>query len=152
MGNIKSLQQKLNRIEKGLEKVRGCSPLTHGWQTQRYAKASRKWDKLSEEKEKVLMEIENEHLRCFDGNWIKVDNCHSLPNYYEHVLVELSNGEKHQAWLSTDGENYIWTKLDDNRILHGVQFFMKYNVLDKNDPIDDKPDRIDSLLWCKNKK
>lgn len=149
---LQKLKIRLEKIEKELEKVRGCSPLTHGWQTQRYAKASRKWDKLSEEKEKVTMEIENEHLRYFDGNWVKVNNCHCLPNYYECVLVELSNGEKHEAWLSSDGESYLWTKFGTNKILEGVQFFMRYKLLDKNDQIDDKSDRIDSLLWCKNKK
>jgi predicted secreted hydrolase len=58
MDNINSLQQRLNKIEKELEKVRGCSPLTHGWQTQRYAKASRKWDMLSLRKMDILNRIE----------------------------------------------------------------------------------------------
>ena len=59
MDNINSLQQRLNKIEKQLEKVRGCSPLTHGWQTQRYAKASRKWDVLALQKQQVLKQIED---------------------------------------------------------------------------------------------
>lgn len=58
MDNIKLLQKKLLRIEKELEKVRGCCPLTHGWQTQKYAKAARKWDILAQEKMKVLQMIE----------------------------------------------------------------------------------------------
>jgi len=62
MDNIKKLQLRLNKIEKQLEKVRGCSPLTHGWQTQRYAKASRSWDILAQEKMKLIQLIENEKL------------------------------------------------------------------------------------------
>jgi hypothetical protein len=58
MDNIKLLQRRLNRIEKQLEKVRGCSPLTHGWQTQKYAKASRKWDLLAKERMWLMLEIE----------------------------------------------------------------------------------------------
>lgn len=52
------LKKRLNEIEKQLEKVRGCSPLTHGWQTQRFAKASRSWDILAQEKMKILEQIE----------------------------------------------------------------------------------------------
>ena len=62
MDNIKKLQLRLNKIEKQLEKVRGCSPLTHGWQTQRYAKASRSWDILAQEKMKLIQLIEEEKL------------------------------------------------------------------------------------------
>jgi len=54
------LKARLARIEKELEKVRGCSPLTHGWQTMKYAKASRKWDVLAQEKREILAQIENE--------------------------------------------------------------------------------------------
>lgn len=63
MDNIKKLQSRLNKIEKQLEKVRGCSPLTHGWQTQRYAKASRRWDVLAQEKMKLIQLIEEENGR-----------------------------------------------------------------------------------------
>lgn len=62
MDNIKKLQSRLNNIEKQLEKVRGCSPLTHGWQTQRYAKASRSWDILAQEKMKLIQLIEDENI------------------------------------------------------------------------------------------
>ncbi len=63
MTRLNLLQQRLNKIEKQLEMVRGCSPLTHGWQTQRYAKASRKWDILAERKREILNQIENETNR-----------------------------------------------------------------------------------------
>ena len=53
-----SLVSELNKIEKELEKVRGCSPLTHGWQTQRYAKASRKWDMLAIRKREILAQLD----------------------------------------------------------------------------------------------
>lgn len=45
--NIITLLKRLNKIEKELEKVRGASPLSDGWQTQKYAKKSRKWDELA---------------------------------------------------------------------------------------------------------
>jgi predicted secreted hydrolase len=51
------LKRGLDRIEKQLEKVRGCSPLTHGWQTQKCAKASRKWDMLSQEKFNLIKQL-----------------------------------------------------------------------------------------------
>ena len=46
----KQLLKRLSKIELELEKVRGCSPLTDGWQTQRFAKKDRKWDMLAYEK------------------------------------------------------------------------------------------------------
>jgi hypothetical protein len=54
METTQELSKQLNRIEKQLEKVRGVSPLTHGWQTSRYAKAARKWDELAKEKDRLL--------------------------------------------------------------------------------------------------
>jgi len=57
MDNIKLLLKKLNRIEKQLEKVRGVSPLSDGWQTQRLAKKQRKWDELGKEKLQVLIQL-----------------------------------------------------------------------------------------------
>lgn len=57
--DLKSLKAKLQKVEKELDKVRGCSPLTDGWQTQRYAKKSRKWDILAQERMKLINEIED---------------------------------------------------------------------------------------------
>lgn len=57
MDNIKLLLKKLNRIEKQLEKVRGASPLSDGWQTQRLAKKQRKWDELGKEKLEILTQL-----------------------------------------------------------------------------------------------
>lgn len=54
-----TLRKRLAKIENELEKVRGCSPLTHGWQTQRLAKAQRKWDELAKQKQFILQEIYN---------------------------------------------------------------------------------------------
>ena len=68
---LEILKNRLEKVEKQLEKVRGCSPLTHGWQTQKYAKASRKWDILAQEKMKLIQLIE-EHEKdkvvriCYD--------------------------------------------------------------------------------------
>lgn len=55
--NIMTLLKRLNKIEKELEKVRGASPLSDGWQTQRLAKKQRKWDELAKEKMQVLMQL-----------------------------------------------------------------------------------------------
>lgn len=60
MSILKSLKTELEKVEKELEKVRGCSPITHGWQTQKYAKASRKWDELAKKRCDLINKIENE--------------------------------------------------------------------------------------------
>lgn len=56
---LQKLRTKLQKVEKELEKVRGCSPLTDGWQTQRYAKKSRKWDMLAQERMNIINQIED---------------------------------------------------------------------------------------------
>lgn len=56
--SLQKLKNKLKKVEKELQKVRGCSTLTDGWQTQRYAKKSRKWDILAQERMKLIQEIE----------------------------------------------------------------------------------------------
>ena len=66
--NFMTLSQRLEKIEKQLEKVRGCSPLTHGWQTQKLAKAQRKWDELAKEKQRILIAIEEENEKGLEGN------------------------------------------------------------------------------------
>jgi hypothetical protein len=53
-----TLLKRLMRIEKQLQKVRGCSPLTDGWQTQKYARKARKWDELAKEKFEILKKLE----------------------------------------------------------------------------------------------
>lgn len=55
--DLMKLNRKLIKVEKELEKVRGCSPLNDGWQTQRYARKSRKWDVLAQERMKLIYEI-----------------------------------------------------------------------------------------------
>jgi len=57
--SLQKLKNKLEKVEKELEKVRGCSPLTDGWQTQRYAKKSRKWDILAQERMNIINEIDD---------------------------------------------------------------------------------------------
>ena len=59
-----TLLQRLKKNEKELQKVRGCSPLTHGWQTQRFAKADRKWDYYAEIKRKLMQEKETRICKC----------------------------------------------------------------------------------------
>lgn len=58
MEAIEEYKKRLLKIEAELEKVRGCSPLTHGWQTQRLAKSQRKWDELAKERIFLINEIE----------------------------------------------------------------------------------------------
>lgn len=55
--DLKKLNKRLNKVEKELKKVRGCSPLTHGWQTARLAKKQRKWDELAKERMIIVNEI-----------------------------------------------------------------------------------------------
>jgi len=62
--SLQKLKNKLEKVEKELEKVRGCSPLTDGWQTQRYAKKSRKWDMLAQEKTELRNQIEDIENGC----------------------------------------------------------------------------------------
>lgn len=56
---LRKLHTKLQKVEQELEKVRGCSPLTDGWQTQRYAKKSRKWDMLAQERMNLINQIDD---------------------------------------------------------------------------------------------
>lgn len=63
--SLQKLENKLKKVEKELEKVRGCSPLTDGWQTQRYAKKSRKWDVLAQERMNLINEIDE--IICKDN-------------------------------------------------------------------------------------
>lgn len=55
--SLQKLKSKLEKVEKELEKVRGCNPLTDGWQTQKYAKKSRKWDMLAQERMNLINQI-----------------------------------------------------------------------------------------------
>jgi len=57
--SLQKLKNKLEKVENELEKVRGCSPLTDGWQTQRYAKKSRKWDILAQERMSLINQIDD---------------------------------------------------------------------------------------------
>lgn len=59
----KILHKKLARIEKELEKNR-TSVLQDGWQTQRYARKSRKWDILAQEKMKILADLDELSGTC----------------------------------------------------------------------------------------
>lgn len=51
------LQKRLEKIEKELDKNR-TSVIQDGWQTQRHAKKSRKWDFLSQEKMEIIQKLE----------------------------------------------------------------------------------------------
>ena len=54
---IEKLKAKLAKVEKELETCR-TSVLQDGWQTMRYAKKSRKWDILAQEKMKLKQQID----------------------------------------------------------------------------------------------
>jgi ABC-type uncharacterized transport system ATPase subunit len=75
------LQKRLDKLEKQLEKVRGCSPLTHGWQTQRLAKASRSWDMLAQEKMRIKNLIDEIEAKNYEDNQRKADD---LVNDFEN--------------------------------------------------------------------
>lgn len=100
MHNIKLLLEKLIKIEKQLESVRGCSPLTHGWQNQRYAKSSRRWDILAQERMKLVNEITS-----LDGQFLIDDDfdiqlqsdCETTKNvieFYKNYFKKQTNGNK----------------------------------------------------------
>ncbi len=58
MENIKTLQSRLNKIEKEIETCR-TSVMKDGWQTQKFARKSRKWDYLAQEKMKLIQKIDD---------------------------------------------------------------------------------------------
>jgi len=53
------LQKKLVKVQKEIDKIGIVSTLELGWQTQRFAKASRKLDYLSIEKIEILKKLED---------------------------------------------------------------------------------------------
>jgi allantoicase len=53
---IEKLKKRLEKIEKELDKCR-TSSFVDGWQTQRHAKKSRKWDVLAQQKMKLIQQI-----------------------------------------------------------------------------------------------
>jgi hypothetical protein len=55
---LQQLKSRLLKIEKELSTCR-TSVLQDGWQTQRYAKKSRKWDILAQRKMELLQQIED---------------------------------------------------------------------------------------------
>jgi len=58
MTDKQKLEKRLNQIEKELDKNR-TSVIQDGWQTQRHAKKSRKWDFLAQEKIEILKKLED---------------------------------------------------------------------------------------------
>jgi allantoicase len=62
MDNIKKLQARLNKVEKELDTCR-TSVLQDGWQTQRFAKKSRKWDILAQRKMQLIQQIDDEERK-----------------------------------------------------------------------------------------
>lgn len=57
-----TLSQRLEKVERQLDKCR-TSTIDDGWQTQRFAKKSRKWDYYAQEKMKLKQLIEDEKNR-----------------------------------------------------------------------------------------
>lgn len=57
MEEIEKLRKQLVKIESELDKCR-TSVLQDGWQTQKFAKKSRKWDYYAQEKMKLKQQIE----------------------------------------------------------------------------------------------
>jgi hypothetical protein len=103
MNNLQLLQRRLNKIEKELNTCR-TSVLQDGWQTQRFAKKSRKWDFLAQEKMRIKQLIENE-----------VNN---LPEYYHVFLAEMINGKTIKLWRANDGKKDIYTEYGTDNIIN----------------------------------
>lgn len=86
---IKSkLEKKLIKIEKQLDKVR-TSSFVDGWQTQKHAKKSRKWDALAQEKIKLQQSLENVNNCKRDGHNDDIFNhghCSLCNEPYERYL------------------------------------------------------------------
>lgn len=55
--NLQQLKSRLVKIEKELDTCR-TSVLQDGWQTQRHAKKSRKWDILAKRKMQLIQQID----------------------------------------------------------------------------------------------
>ena len=53
------LEKRLEKVQKEIDKLGIVSTLELGWQTQRFAKASRKLDYLSMEKIEILKQLED---------------------------------------------------------------------------------------------
>lgn len=66
MNEKQKLQKRLEKIEKELDKNR-TSVIQDGWQTQRHAKKSRKWDFLAQEKIEIIKLIEEIEKQCKDN-------------------------------------------------------------------------------------
>lgn len=62
MTSLHKLKKRLEKIEKELDTCR-TSVLQDGWQTQRFAKKSRKWDILAQRKMCIIQQIENEERK-----------------------------------------------------------------------------------------
>lgn len=54
------LEKRLKKIQAQLDSMPIDSALELGWQTQRYAKTSRKRDMLAEEKMQILIQLDND--------------------------------------------------------------------------------------------
>lgn len=57
MTSLQMLKKRLEKVEMELNKCR-TSTIDDGWQTQRFAKKSRKWDYYAQEKMKLKQQIE----------------------------------------------------------------------------------------------
>jgi hypothetical protein len=51
----------------------------------------------------------------YSKNWVNISD--ELPTYYKLVKVMLKNNEIVDAWMASDGFDYIWTILDTDIIL-----------------------------------
>jgi tetrahydromethanopterin S-methyltransferase subunit G len=62
MTSLQKLKKRLEKIEKELDTCR-TSVLQDGWQTQRFAKKSRKWDILAQRKMQLIQQVEDEEKK-----------------------------------------------------------------------------------------
>lgn len=57
MTSLQRLKKQLEKVENELDKCR-TSTIDDGWQTQRFAKKSRKWDYYAQQKNKLRQQID----------------------------------------------------------------------------------------------
>lgn len=87
---MEKLLKMLKKINDKICTVRGVSPLTHGWQTQKLAKASRSWDLLAIEKNRIIDQLRYSILNMDQYSFIELcENCNIIPSGKKENDIDL---------------------------------------------------------------